>query len=125
MWHVYTGSMLLLLAASGAAAVVPVPVGRSFPAAAATHGVLQPLVSRKRGGQASAADLLAPAASGNPSTYPCYQATCAGNASCCHYGGADMCCWNGSPGGVPGPVGWHCGGVAFGMHPKGLCCREF
>lgn len=121
MWHVYTGSMLLLLAASGAAAVVPVPVGRSFPAAAATHGVLQPLVSRKRGGQASAADLLAPAASGNPSTYPCYQATCAGNASCCHYGGADMCCWNGSP----GPVGWHCGGVAFGMHPKGLCCREF
>ena len=28
-----------------------------------------------------------------PTTYPCYKATCAGNATCCHYGEADMCCW--------------------------------
>ena len=33
-----------------------------------------------------------------PSTYPCYKATCAGNATCCHYGEADMCCWNGGSG---------------------------
>lgn len=48
------------------------------------------------------------------STYPCYKAVCAGNATCCHYGGADMCCWNGG-GGVPGPVPWLCGGVSFGI----------
>lgn len=40
-------------------------------------------------------------------SYPCYKATCAGNATCCHYGEADMCCWNGG-GGVAGPVSWLC-----------------
>ena len=99
----------------------------SFAAIPAARGVLGSLTSRKTGSPATVADLAPPAGHGDPtSTYPCYQTTCAGNASCCHYGGADMCCWNGSPpgqpGGIPGPVSWHCGGVAFGMHPKGLCC---
>eukprot|EP01050_Picozoa_sp_SAG11_P014325 SAG11_NODE_1751_length_4316_cov_5.025611_2_plen_370_part_00 len=99
-----------------------------FAATPAARGILAPLHSRQHGGRATVDDVLAPldtAGHSNggspPSSYPCYQATCAGNASCCHYGGADMCCWNGSPK-VPGPVSWHCGGVAFGMHPKGLCC---
>jgi len=56
-----------------------------------------------------------------PTSYPCYKAVCAGNATCCHYGEADMCCWNGGSG-IAGPVAWLCGGVPFGMSGSGLCC---
>ena len=88
----------------------------SSPAHPAAQGVLAPLIMRDSPQQPLEAELDA-----STGGYPCYQATCAGNATCCHYGGADMCCWNGG-GTVPGPVSYVCGGVSFGGQPKGLCC---
>ena len=46
----------------------------------AATGILAPLVTRTR----------AAALHESAGIYPCYQATCAGNATCCHYGGADL-----------------------------------
>lgn len=86
----------------------------------AVHGVLAPLIKRNNH-SSDAFRVTADSEEQRGGTYPCYQATCAGNATCCHYGGADMCCWNGG-GGVAGPVSMVCGGVAFGGAPRGLCC---
>eukprot|EP00729_Bicosta_minor_P010069 gene10069-4481_t len=79
------------------------------------QGKVGPLIQRGDAGGAGAD------ARDTSTSYPCYKATCAGNATCCHYGEADMCCWNGG-GGVAGPVSWLCGGVPFGMSGSGLCC---
>eukprot|EP01052_Picozoa_sp_SAG31_P047390 SAG31_NODE_9470_length_1272_cov_1.606138_2_plen_111_part_00 len=80
-------SLLMLGAAVADRADSDEPVAPIRAAHRSVPGVLTALTSRRHGGAATAADLLD---SEQPQTYPCYQATCAGNASCCHYGGEHL-----------------------------------
>ena len=75
----------------------------SIMAVAAISAASPAVVEGSAGAEGKLAPLHVRPANASQTTYPCYKATCAGTATCCHYGGADMCCWNGG-GGIPGPV---------------------